>query len=179
MPKINDFCENYYEVELFDHDRRVDGFCEYGDIETIAGTMDCHLQDYDNWSDMKAIIYYCENARYHMVAVMPHLDEPECKIVMTDSEFDTFAHAIGTRRYQLKGFSTQELYNELYEREHVLPDMWVDDDVKHALAESGIEVTDENIDKVWKVLNNGHFMDAVIECGWSQLYSVIENVFNK
>jgi len=174
MPKINDFCENYYEVELFDHDRMVDGFCEYGDIETIVNSMDFCLQDYEGWENLSATISYFNN----VVAVMPHLDEPECEIVMSESKFEELAHVIGTRKSKLAEFSTQELYNELYNREHIAPIIWVDDDIKDSLSEHNIEPTDENVKRVWKSLGN-RLIDHCIAAGWDYIEACIDSEFKE
>lgn len=78
---------------------------------------------------------------------------------------------------QLAEFSTQELYKELYSREHVIPVIWVDEDIKYALGEYEIDESDENTNKVWNVLNSGNFMDTLNEKGWSYIYAVVEDIF--
>lgn len=55
---------------------------------------------------------------------------------------------------------------------------WVDEDIRNALENLSYPVTDENVSIIRDKLSKHWFTDAMIECGWSYIYDVIQHELN-
>ena len=65
-------------------------------------------------------------------------------------------------------------YDEIINRNnYVASILWTEGDLKTALSNNGIKVTDENIEEL--ISNMGNFEDREIECGYSILDTIISN----
>ena len=52
---------------------------------------------------------------------------------------------------------------------------WCDEDIESALEMEEKEVTEENVAKIRKALDNHFFTDWLIEQGWNYIYDVINS----
>lgn len=56
--------------------------------------------------------------------------------------------------------------------------LWQEDDLIEALANHGIEPTEENVQKLWSAMDDDDLCGNMIAAGWDYIYDLVNDIEN-